>query len=244
MYPPPHLPAPPLMASDYVVLLILGDKTTSVTRLIDTLRHGELEVLVGDGSAETVGVAEFMVDAAAVVVASTGPKPQVADLPYRWPSVDRTTPVRLTDDAWFPDELAELEAIDLRGLADDDPRLPTLVGHLRALVADTHSAPSESLALSGGWAPTLTEDAAVTTPLWAVGDLQRLVDEVKAVATLLADNRDSTKQVRATLDEIGASYQVVLDALVDFAKCARLNRKAMSRLANLRSGRLVTHIHN
>ncbi|BBH70018.1 hypothetical protein ACTI_67030 [Actinoplanes sp. OR16] len=224
------------MTSEYVVVLAADADHDRVGQLVGDLGRRGLTVVAED-AVPVIGIFPFLHDAAAIVVAFGGPVG--AAMPSIAAEIDRVVPVRLTETAQPPDPIARLTAIDLGSGADRVREFTELLRRLAALVDDSRNRRSPPRP------PDDADEVVIGAPLYAVDELQRLAAGVRDVASLLAGDADGTRQVRATLDEIGGSYRVVLSAIDTFhAAGADPGRIDLKALATLRGGALAERIHN
>lgn len=231
------------MASEYIVISNIGERSARTTLLAETLTRRGFTV-IADDEIEGHGIAYvFEGDAAAIVAASSCTVQESAGY-WDWADISKTIPVKLTSDADFPGRLRQLEAVDLSGKVGSGPEFDGLVGRLDALVRDSRQAHFFSSAFRGAWQPLDDINGAISWPLQSVGELERLADGVRDIAVMLADDAEQTQPIRATLDEIGASYKVVLDAIDTFYATATLEQADIASLAKLRGGSLAVQIHN
>jgi len=231
------------MASEYIVVLDVSEQSGRAMLLADALtRRGFTVITDNDVSGGNVAYV-FIDDAAAIVAASSGPARDLAGY-WDWADTSKAIPVKLARDASLPERLMQLDAINLGDKVDGGPEFDDLVGRLGALLRDSRQAHFSSSAFRGTWQPLDDSGHAVSWPLHSVGELERLADGVRDIAVMLAGDAEQTQQIRATLDEIGASYKVVLDAIDAFYATAALERTDIASLAKLRGGSLVVTIHN
>ena len=231
------------MTSDHIVVFAIDDEPMRAMRLVVALSRRGFTVIANETAGGVTEVYDFMYDAAAVVaISGCG---STAGWPWIGAEIGRIVPVVFTSAARMPNQLAQLEPIDLTDWGEGGSGFEELVRRLAALVEDARKRPSLFNPLLPGPVGVSPEASDVSSPLYSIGELRRLTSGVRDIAELLADDAYHTRQVRATLDEIGASYRVVLDTIDEFyASGSDPDHFDVAALARIRGGRLAERIHN
>jgi hypothetical protein len=232
------------VGSTHIVILAVANDSPLAMQLVRALHQQGFTVVPNRAAGGSDDAWDFVYDAAGIVLAC-----QVSDgggaesIP---PGLERVVPVVLTESARLPTEYVYLEPIDLTGHVDDGQGFEELVRRLNALVEDSRQRSSFDVARSVDYASPLDGgSAAVSSPLYAIDELDRLTAGVQRIGEILASDDERTRLVRATLDEIGKSYRVVLDGIDEFyAVGAGSDPPDKTALAKLRGGRLAERIHN
>jgi hypothetical protein len=221
------------MAQGYVVVIQLGD-TRAVPGLIDHLAGAGLDVL-----SEAEGLDGNLRWKAAALLLALGRGTELPATDYRVTEPLRMgslVPVLLSRTASV-DPASGLRPVDLstwRG--GPDPELDRLVAMLRALVAGGRPR---------GGGPGLTDGTSVDTAESALAQLRGLTSQVGQIGELLIGGDQRRIELGQALDEVGATYKAVSDAVSQYAAAvgggAIIDRARFHQLARTD---LLDRIHN
>jgi hypothetical protein len=233
-----------VVGSTHIVVLAVANDSQLAIQLVRALHKRGFTVISNRAAGGSDDAWDFVYDAAGVVLACQ--LPDVAG----WASIphglERVVPVVLAANTRLPPEYAHLEPMDLSGHVDAGYEFEELVRRLNGLVADSRQRSSFDAVRSVDYALPLADGgAAVSSPLYAVNELEKLTTGVQRIGEILASDDQRTRLVRATLNEIGTSYRVVLDSIDEFyAVGGGSDPPDKAALAKLRGGRLAERIHN
>jgi hypothetical protein len=153
-------------------------------------------------------------------------------------ATETLAPVRLTPGKAAPAVDGGLPLVDLSSWNGEDNRqIQDLINALRRLVERARTHPVGGSTLRDAW-PVEGSRAALS-------EIQKLTGRISQLRELLADNAEHTRDLRAALREVGATYRVVKNAIERFV-VAGVGSEGIDATAyvSLERGLLVETIRN